>query len=87
MVLFASPDRPPLLTDKQTLRRGATLSAYDKEMNSLYERKGIPDILLRTGSQNWSYTEVGEFVRSTVRYFVPSVCSDHEDIFAFGCTR
>ena len=36
MVLVASPSKPLLLTEKRTIRKGATLQQYDEEIKALY---------------------------------------------------
>lgn len=87
MILVASPLKPELMTEKGTVRRGATLSQYADEMKKLYlDFEDSAHATVPTPS-SWDEEGTTNFVRSVVRHVLGSFQSDDQDIFDVGCAR
>lgn len=95
MILIASKSKPFLLTAKNTVRRGATLTEYDGEIDTIY--KAVEDsvqsnIPIPNGTHpngGWTFEEARIFVHEVVHGILKntSEMQDDDDIFNFGCDR
>lgn len=85
MILIASAEKPMLLTEKGTLKRGATLAQYDDAVATLYESAAATASV--AAPAEWSADNTLTFVRAVVRNVLPTVSSDAADIFDEGATR
>lgn len=87
MILIASTTKALLRTEKQTIRRGATLAQYDEEINELYSTRSAVLPTPNIHPAAWTPDDWLGFVRSAVHHFLPLVSSDEQDLFSMGCTR
>lgn len=87
MILIASPSKPPLLTEKGTIKRAATLAQYDADVNELYSNLDATALADVAAPVSWTAENSAVFVRAVVQHVVPAVTSDTQDLFDRGCTR
>ncbi|KLO19193.1 acetyl-CoA synthetase-like protein [Schizopora paradoxa] len=85
MILVASPSKPELMTEKGTVRRGATLSQYAEEIKKIYLDFETSSHAIVPAPPSWDFEGATEFVRSVVKHALGSLQSDDEDIFDVGC--
>ncbi|KAG7441925.1 acetyl-CoA synthetase-like protein [Guyanagaster necrorhizus] len=86
MIVVTHPSKPFTFTSKGTLRRGAILEAYIKEIDAAYEAVDniSPSNILVP--QKWSIDEITEWIRRIVHTLLCTdvQISDEQDLFAVG---
>ncbi|GJE98661.1 acetyl-CoA synthetase-like protein [Phanerochaete sordida] len=86
MVLVAFPSKPLLVTEKRTVRKGATLQQYDQEIEALYSLDQDRDPRGLSEPAAWTLADAQNFTRATICQYAPSVTSDGQDLFDHGLT-
>jgi hypothetical protein len=88
MILVAAPDKPFLYTPKGSMRRSATLDAYEAEIAAAYDavaEAAQEDIPAPT---DWNLANILPFVRKVVsNVILKTTLSDEDDLFQHGCDR
>ncbi len=87
MILVASVSKPELMTEKGTVRRGATLSQYADEIKTLYHDFEVSAEAIVPAPSSWDIASTTDFVRSVVCHVLGTFDSDDQDIFDAGCAR
>jgi len=85
MILVASVSKPELMTEKGTVRRGATLSQYADEIKTLYHDFEVSAEAIVPAPSSWDTASTTDFVRSVVCHVLGTFDSDDQDIFDAGC--
>ncbi|KAG7441935.1 acetyl-CoA synthetase-like protein [Guyanagaster necrorhizus] len=86
MIIVTHPSKPFTFTVKGTLRRGAILEAYSKEIDGAYEAVDNISPSNIPVPQKWSIDEITEWIRRIVHTLLCTdvQISDEQDLFALG---
>jgi hypothetical protein len=87
MIIVASPSKPFGYSAKMTPRRQAILSAYEAEINALYEAVAETSQVDIPAPKQWGPAETLAFVRQTVASVLKLSIADDAKFFDHGCDR
>lgn len=87
MIIIASPLKPPLMTEKGTIRRGATIATYEEEIEATYASFELSSEVLVPVHGVLTPDLTLDFIRSTVKAVLPANIGDDDDILDAGCSR
>ncbi|EJD45598.1 acetyl-CoA synthetase-like protein [Auricularia subglabra TFB-10046 SS5] len=85
MIIVASPDKPFVITQKGTPLRSDAYTKYEREINAAYEAFELSAESNFAAPAEWTSDATLELVRQVVKKVIPTVASDDDDLFGYGC--